>query len=82
MFLHPARPSGGYRTPDDSTIRAALSHFVTYDGDADSYHARCCDQGCARVEWYDPGTVIHARLLEPYFCLAQGTLYNSIHIPF
>ena len=28
------------------------------------------------MEWYDPGPVIDARLLEPYLCLAQGMPLN------
>ena len=81
MFLHPAHPSGGYRAPGDGAIRAALSHFVTHDGNAHPCHARCRDQRCARVEWYDPRTVIHARLLEPHFRLAQGMSCDPIHVP-
>jgi hypothetical protein len=81
MFLHLARPSGRYCAPGDGAIRAALSHFVTYDGNSYSCHARCCDQRCARVERYDPRTVIDAWLLEPHFCLAQGMSYNLIQIP-
>ena len=53
-------------------VRAALSYFATYDGDAHSRHVRRRDQGYSRVERYEPGTVIHAWLLEPHFCVAQG----------
>lgn len=72
MFLRPARPSDGHCAPDDGAIRSTLSLLAAYDGDTHPCHARCCDQRCARVEWYDPRTVIDAGLLEPHFRVAQG----------
>ncbi len=80
MFLQPAHTSSGYRAAGDGAIRASFPLFITYYGDSHPHHACCRDQRCARMEWYDPRTVIHAWLLEPHFRLAQGTLYNSIHV--
>ena len=76
IFLSPARTPGGYRAAGDGAICTALSNLATYDGDAHPCHARRRDQGCPRVEWHDPCAVIHSWFLEPYFCLAKGTLYN------
>ena len=76
IFLSPACTPDRYSAAGNSTICTALSDLATYDGDAHLCHARRRDQGCPRVEWHDPCAVIHAWLLESYFCLAKGTPYN------
>jgi hypothetical protein len=86
IFLSPARSSDEYRAAGNGAVRTALPHLATYDGDAHSCHARRCDQGRTRMDWHDPRTTIHARLLESHFCLAQGTsvvqsLLNMMMIP-
>ena len=77
IFLSPACTPDRCGAAGNGTICTALSDLATYDGDAHLCHARRRDQGCPRVEWYDPFTVIHGWLLESHFCLAKGTSYND-----